>query len=271
MFYSVGISGYTLTEKLIWYAHDTVFNNQHVPSDTLINGIKHYVIYSPFTNLLTFYKEDTTAGTLWAYSNGNFFGVDSILLMDASLNVGDTLKLLPMWWSGEVSFVCDSVFQKDGRQYQRFQDIRNSYVHDQFYVIEGIGNTKIMGTTVGDHYQMLLTLCVSNSDSMLYVNDVYDTCFMSNASVNKWISDHNLLNVFPNPASDEVNVELESANGQYSLVIRDVLGREVHRGMMHGNNNEVAKATLSVRALPPGLYTVEVLGHKRYVRKLRVL
>ena len=217
-----------------------------------------------------FYKEDTTAGTFWAYSNGNIFGVDSILLMDASLNVGDTLSVLPMWWTGAEFFVCDSVFQRNGRRYQRFNLGNHHYSHSHFYMIEGIGNTMVMGTTLGDHPETTV-LCISNADSTLFVDNIYDTCYASNASVSDWGDANNLLNVFPNPASDEVNIELESAYGQYSLVIRDMLGREVHREMMSTSSNERANATFSVRSLPAGLYTIEVLGNARYVRKLRVL
>jgi hypothetical protein len=66
------------------------------------------------------------------------------------------------------------------------------------------------------------------------------------------------LNVFPNPATDVVNVSFETVNsGDVSLRLLDAQGRVV---MTHAEkaNGEQHTATLSVKALSRGMYILEV-------------
>jgi hypothetical protein len=65
-----------------------------------------------------------------------------------------------------------------------------------------------------------------------------------------------VLHVWPNPAQDVLHVELPEAARQAMAVVRDALGREVLQQAVRSPSSPMA---LDIRALPPGLYTVEVL------------
>ncbi|MCA1763885.1 MAG: T9SS type A sorting domain-containing protein [Flavobacteriales bacterium] len=62
------------------------------------------------------------------------------------------------------------------------------------------------------------------------------------------------LSVFPNPAVDVLNIEISAKNSAYS--IRDMAGREVHRGLL----NRAELAQISVSDLTPGAYIILVDG-----------
>lgn len=92
-----------------------------------------------------------------------------------------------------------------------------------------------------------------NSASVLYVDDV---ALSNSVSVAEFEKIHE--NVYPNPASDVLNIEMEG-DAAYRWALRDLTGRTLKSGVGQG------KTAVDVRAYPAGLYmlTVENAGQKQ--------
>ena len=78
------------------------------------------------------------------------------------------------------------------------------------------------------------------------------------------------LKVYPNPAVNEVNIELFHAPGNYEVVMRDMQGREVKRQRMEETGFDSKHLLLPIQGLPSGMYTIEIIGEERHVVKVRV-
>ncbi|MBX2980009.1 MAG: T9SS type A sorting domain-containing protein [Flavobacteriales bacterium] len=74
------------------------------------------------------------------------------------------------------------------------------------------------------------------------------------------------LEVFPNPASTQLTVQLEHQLPGAVLLLRDALGREVLQQRVAGHYN-----TLAVQGLAPGVYLLELWGDGRRMAKQRVV
>ena len=68
------------------------------------------------------------------------------------------------------------------------------------------------------------------------------------------------MNVYPNPASDVVNVEFTGNNGNYSVSLLDLQGRVIYTTV---SNNVVGNQTITVpvSAVASGSYIVKVSGN----------
>ncbi len=80
------------------------------------------------------------------------------------------------------------------------------------------------------------------------------------------ITGEQMINIYPNPANNELNVENLKQNAAYKLY--DFVGREVKSGWLSVNDN-----TVSIRDLTPGMYVLQLTGNegqktiKRFVRE----
>jgi hypothetical protein len=73
------------------------------------------------------------------------------------------------------------------------------------------------------------------------------------------------LNAYPNPTADKVNISVENAwIGEYSVSVKDVLGKEV---MIQKSNSSVFQIDLT--SLPSGLYLVQV-SHKNGTKTIQI-
>lgn len=96
-----------------------------------------------------------------------------------------------------------------------------------------------------------------NSSSVLYVDDVK---LSNGVSVADFETIHE--NVYPNPASDVLNIEAEGAEN-YQWELRDLTGRILNSGEGQG------KTTLDVRRYPAGVYMLTLhAGGQKQTRKV---
>lgn len=116
----------------------------------------------------------------------------------------------------------------------------------------GFGNGKIevvsTATVVSD---------VSNFPSGPSLSDAFQTNAVAGLEeVESTIA----MNVYPNPASDEVNVEFSGNNGNYSVSLLDLQGRVIYTTV---SNNVVGNQTITVpvSAVASGSYIVKVSGN----------
>lgn len=85
---------------------------------------------------------------------------------------------------------------------------------------------------------------------------------------NTLATDNSKMEVFPNPASENITVKFSAAtSGNLSVILTDMVGREVATASQITNNS----ATIPVSGLSSGLYVVQVInGNERTTRKVVV-
>lgn len=85
---------------------------------------------------------------------------------------------------------------------------------------------------------------------------------------NTLTTDNSTMEVFPNPATENITVKFNAAtSGNLSVILTDMVGREVVAAAQITNNS----ATIPVAGLSSGLYLVQVInGNERTTRKVVV-
>jgi hypothetical protein len=248
---------------------DSIF----VFGDTIINSL----IYQKFTNwgmetpfhpyweTETFYiREDTT--------NAKVYGMDinlnkEILLMDLSLNVGDTFifQKLGNHFGDSMALVVDSVVYVNGKKNIIFKGNQNmgillSILKMKF--IEGVGPTnslfayqrnKISGNRL-ERYCVYL-LCNHDDNGMLqYAQPYYSCSYIGGGGVNEFDANNKLkINISPNPANSSISVSFPAINESKQLQFYNVLGEIV---LSHTLNKNTSQAKIETNILKNGFYKV---------------
>lgn len=114
-------------------------------------------------------------------------------------------------------------------------------------------------------------IMVGNSTSYSNLDHIYlvklDSNGVSSANVNNVITNINSFNevelsvfLYPNPASNELNIRLESLpkNKKYTLTINDVLGREYISTFIETSSS--TDHAINTSQLPSGVYLVKIQG-----------
>ncbi len=79
------------------------------------------------------------------------------------------------------------------------------------------------------------------------------------------------LHIYPNPATDVLNIDWQSAIGNVSIVIRDLTGRELSRTTFNGSAN-TGKVNLSIADLKEGIYMMTINADSiNYTEKLEII
>jgi hypothetical protein len=248
---------------------DSIF----VYGDTIINSL----IYQKFTNwgmetpflpyweTETFYlREDTT--------NAKVYGMDinlnkEFLLMDLSLNVGDTFvfQKLDNYIGDSLALVVDSVVYVNGKKNIIFKG--NQYMNIHLIIlkmkfIEGVGPTnslfayqrnKISGNRL-ERYCVHL-LCHHDDNGMLqYAQPYYNCSFYGGGGINEFDANNKLkINISPNPANSSISVSFPAINESTQLQFYNVLGEIVLSQTLNKNTSQVK---IETNNLKNGFYKV---------------
>ncbi len=96
-----------------------------------------------------------------------------------------------------------------------------------------------------------------------YGRGIWDFSIQTKPSSNEdLVSDKNTITVYPNPASDYVNIRLNKPHGPLSIQLFDFLGHSVlSEKVKKGNMNEVQ---LEINHLPTGQYVLVIKEGKKY-------
>jgi Secretion system C-terminal sorting domain len=87
------------------------------------------------------------------------------------------------------------------------------------------------------------------------------TAIVQTTAINEWVA-NGKLSMFPNPASDELNISLPESYQQGMLMVYDLQGRLIWNEKVNPTN-EIYK--MSLLAIDPGMYTIlYVSGNSRY-------
>jgi len=78
----------------------------------------------------------------------------------------------------------------------------------------------------------------------------------------------NILNIYPNPNAGDFVISLHNRKGEYQVIIRDKLGREVYRHLHTFAANPI---NIALQDIAPGIYTVEVKNDtEKFIEQISV-
>ena len=193
--------------------------------------------------------------------NGTSYA-DEVLLYDYDLEEGDFFNdddEHPMVVT-ELSTIIDN----DGVERKKFTFAFEGLPNETEYWIEGIGSSR--GFIFSGQYWLTLDkakfhlLCYHVEDDLVFVNPEYDVCDIDDIEENNV---ENSLSIYPNPASNIVNILNDNSLNITNIEIIDLTGRIVL--------NIENTTDIDVSNLPEGQYFVKVYSESTIVRKLSVV
>lgn len=195
-------------------------------------------------------REDINSGKIWyvnPYSN------DEKLIMNMSLIVGDTFQISTTWSS------VDSVFFHDGKKIIRF-DLQTIW-DETVEFIEGVGPNVSLIYALDPGYDHFYVACKYNADALVYVNNNINfigcepnTIGFPDKSKTKTI------NMYPNPATTELHIELpKEFHPKSELILRDITGQIIKQKTLIGN-----KHIIFLSKINQGIYIVTIIN-KSYI------
>ncbi len=250
---------------------------QIADKDTVINSVLYKKIIIPDTcdgrcfmisgGYKEFYlREDTMSGKVWSC---NKVQTREKLVIDLSLDIGDTFKINPhAWWLSDTLAIVDSVYIENNIKKIRF-NIKNEYdVDENLTFIEGIG------ANFGNEYQLnsnavILTylLCSYKDATIAYkhnnnwLNGMPNPCYFYPYGIGININQANNVNILiaPNPSSDYINIIFSrKVNGL--IVIYDYIG--IQKVITNIENSD--KIQLNAYEWPSGIYFAKFFENNRF-------
>ena len=168
----------------------------------------------------SYYELVDEAGVVWLSRSG----------MAANTTYKDTVSLPIGCYSYKVYDTDDdglSFFaNNDGSGFTRFQKVN-------------AGTVKLFGSDYGDGFVYNFTV-----DYPLSYEELYEI---------------KEFNVYPNPTSDQLHIEMNGFTGEFQVSIIDIAGKQVF-GNSYESSNKNFSETISVRDLPAGLYLVNIVN-----------
>jgi hypothetical protein len=268
----------------IWREHfvDQNYNHSHyqygMMGDTVIGGKPYQKVYYQqtclFDTTLTYsnsvligaIREDSLKRVFF-YNIGFWMAMpDSVyLLYDFSAGPGDTLYY-PQGYSFIVPYIVvtsvDSVWCLN--QYRKrfhFGPLTEDW-------IEGIGSMRSLFSPIMDYptcFCLWENVCYQYLDTTFYLNPPWLDCYDLLYDVEENSNVAKELSIFPNPASNRVNIAFDEFVDDATLTMFDPYGKEVLRQSVKGQS-----VMLDLDRLAPGMYCV-MLYHESKTRNKRLL
>jgi len=229
--------------------------------DTTIDSLLYHKIYSDDSTTISY------IGGLREYKKRiyffNSYCTHNILLYDFNLTMGDSMRLSciqPMCdtatnFYAKVTSI-DSVILTDMKYRKRlnFDDV-NSYPS----WIEGIGS--MSGLLYPSYYCstcmcFIESVCFKQNDTILYVNpnDITVPCFDYISSINELNNKTDLITIFPNPATEQIQIKGEQSKA-ISIDIYNMLGVKNYSLSCRQASSTIS---IDVSDFPSGVYILEV-------------
>lgn len=236
------------------------FNQIHYQAeDVTINGMEYHTVYVRGEGVLLGAYRNEENQVYYCKWNGTAYD-DEALLYDYDLEVGDFFNDTdphPMRVT-DITTIVD----KTGVARKKFTFSFLNLEDETEFWIEGIGSSRgflNMGnytpTSDGAIFHML---CYHVGDEVVYVNPEYNDCDLPfNVEEN---TVDNSVGIYPNPASDVVNILNNNDINITAVEILDLMGRTVLSTDKSKNIN--------ISELAEGQYFVKIHGETTIVRKL---
>ncbi|MEZ5003540.1 MAG: T9SS type A sorting domain-containing protein [Chitinophagales bacterium] len=171
-----------------------------VVGDTSINGINYRIINGFDIDYFGFIREDNINGKAWYRSTGD---TTERLIMDLSLNIGDSLYIGGNWNPLPGYYKVDSIYFVDGRKHLQFNFDLFFRDNEKFTLVEGI--TSNLGFRYqDDNYNLNFNpylRCSYKNGVQIYGEG---NCLAVSVHDN-FLSDIR-VKVFPNPSSNTIYV-----------------------------------------------------------------
>ncbi len=218
----------------------------------------------PTVDYAVFIREDSTTGKVWGYE---FYHNQERLIMDLSLNVGDTFKIYPnnLIYYDTIAIV-DSVYTENGLKKIRL-NLNSGFNYDEkLTFIEGIG------TNFGIDYQVnfyalgggwgqsdIYLLCSYKDGFLTYKNTFLDTCYLVWINIDEKANQQN-IKVYPNPVKDVLNIEANNFSNK-NIIIYNSLGQIVLSADFTNN------LRLNLNSFKKGIYLVKIFTNHNCITK----
>ena len=235
--------------KTMEFSGDTVINNL-VYKKTVTHGFSSDEYYCPPYELLPaninnthFYREDIENQKVYQYIAEE---EQEIVLYDFSLEVGDAIPDIN--FESGADYVVESIeeFSLWNGEIRRIFNLSNW----GFY-IEGIGGTPGFDRTLEEGLGFGASIiCVRQDGQPIYQINCMN---ISN------IEDHDFserVNIFPNPASTKVTIDISDFYENFEAFVYDIHGRIVIEKKCFASN-----IIIDISALSPGIYSISGAGN----------
>jgi len=201
-------------------------------------------------------------------------GEQEILLYDFSKEVGDTIysNSLEGYLGYDYPVIIssiDTVELNDGSHRKRYWLEGGYYSFMNECWIEGVGSIHGLFAPITDillnYYEPNLS-CFKQNGSTVYLNNFScDKCFCSlQTSIMNFNRYQNKIQIYPNPFSEQINVNIESNNKFSEIIIYNSNGKIIQKF-----NVNTYPIEIELRELPTGLYLIQLMGNNfKYTEKL---
>jgi len=132
----------------------------------------------------------------------------------------------------------------------------NLILFDSLEANNGVGKLNIM-PGIG-HLWMFSTRDAELKECLNWINAVYDSSIVSLTGIKHLV--HN-TRVFPNPASESIQIEINYYSNQpFNIYIYDLNGNAVESTIISNKHSSI-----SVNHLPVGIYSLQITQHKKQI------
>jgi len=237
----------------------------NVTKDTIIDGKTYKKAiyngeYCPQYGSGVFLREDSTAGTAWVIDLADN---QERLIMDLSLNIGDTFRIYPNAIYYDTIAIVDSVYFENSLKKVRLNLISGVNSSERLTFIEGVGSNFGIdyqinpfafggGVIGGDIY----LLCSYKDGILTYKNLFIDTCYWVSADIDE-ISNTNKIKVYPNPTKDFLNIQTYDFVEKTIIIYNSI-------GQMVQSLDFMNHICLNISSLEDGLYLVNIIDMNNY-------
>ena len=180
---------------------------------------------------------------------------EEILLMDMNLEEGEDFLVTPY----HVARVVETSYE-NGRKVIVFDFVSPFWGGEPLKFIEGVGRNYMDFEWYGDidrSYQS----CKYDGDELVYstANPLFDGCRIDNTSIEELSNEDETVEVYPNPASDEVSIRFSCLQETpIEIIVLDLFGKVVKSIPVMSN-----VASLTVSDLRKGIYGIKVVYQNR--------
>ena len=117
-----------------------------------------------------------------------------------------------------------------------------------------VANSTYMGL---DSFQVQVSNGISSDVAKVYVN--VNCTGVIPTEVNNTLKVTESVNIYPNPASTEINVATTCfSNGKATIVLSDILGNEIYATTLLGNAGTTGTVQINIGSLTAGIYMIKV-------------
>jgi hypothetical protein len=224
-------------QELFGIVVDVFYTNTF--QDSTFSHVYSNDLYYPYIGKL---RENAVEGKLWftqADSNVEY------LIMDMSLQIGDTFEIKPGLWSQ-----VDSIYYLDEKKVIQF-DLFSSRWNEPIRFIEGAGPNNDF--SLMNDFDWFYMTCKYDHDILDYVNQnsLFIGCMPDPTGVKEKSDLKNEITFYPNPCSGTLNINISNFN-MTKISIIDLYGRVLNQIYLQNASN-----LINLNDLTNGVYFIK--------------